>query len=142
MLTSWTSSGTTSGFENVDLGVAGNTVELIGVLADSEWLSIMEVKYSTAHIPRLNSAFSPYCTVCHMLDVRSTVLLYRTQTGALTSDTGMPTSQDAFYGASFIVTLALQRYSCRASWCLPGRRRWKCTDVTAHKMHPCPSFVP
>lgn len=44
MLTSWTSSGTTSGFETVDLGVAGKTVELIGVLTESEWLSIMEVR--------------------------------------------------------------------------------------------------
>ena len=43
MVTSWTSSGTTSAFENVDLGVFGQTVELRGVLADSEWLSISEV---------------------------------------------------------------------------------------------------
>ena len=43
MVTSWTSSGTTTGFEKVDIGVAGQTVELRGVLESSEWLSIMEV---------------------------------------------------------------------------------------------------
>lgn len=50
MLTTWTSSGTTSGFETVDLGVAGKTVELRGVQADSEWLSILEVctQYTTS----------------------------------------------------------------------------------------------
>lgn len=42
--TSWTSSGTTTEFETVELGVTGQTVELRGVLADSEWLSIMEVR--------------------------------------------------------------------------------------------------
>ena len=44
MVTSWASSGTTTDFENVDIGVAGQTVELRGVLADSEWLSISEVR--------------------------------------------------------------------------------------------------
>lgn len=43
LVTTWTSSGTTAGFEGVPLGVAGERVELRGVLADSEWLSIMEV---------------------------------------------------------------------------------------------------
>ncbi|CAM9622988.1 unnamed protein product [Ectocarpus sp. 6 AP-2014] len=42
--TSWTSSGTTNEFETVALGVTGQTVELRGVLADSEWLSITEVR--------------------------------------------------------------------------------------------------
>lgn len=46
MQTSWTSSGTTTDFENVELGVTGQTVELRGVLADSEWLSITEVRVS------------------------------------------------------------------------------------------------
>lgn len=41
--TTWTSSGTTTGFENIELGVSGHAVELRGVLADSEWLSILEV---------------------------------------------------------------------------------------------------
>lgn len=41
--TSWTSSGTTAGLENVDLGVIGQAIEVRGVLAGSEWLSIMEV---------------------------------------------------------------------------------------------------
>lgn len=40
----WTSSGTTTDFETVELGVAGRTIELLGVVADSEWLSIMEVR--------------------------------------------------------------------------------------------------
>eukprot|EP00752_Nemacystus_decipiens_P014961 g13320.t1 len=44
MITSWTSSGTTTAFENIDLGVSGQTVELRGVLEGSEWLSIMEVE--------------------------------------------------------------------------------------------------
>ncbi|CAM9933566.1 unnamed protein product [Pylaiella littoralis] len=42
--TSWTSSGTTAGLENVDLGVIGQAIEVRGVLAGSEWLSIMEVE--------------------------------------------------------------------------------------------------
>lgn len=41
--TTWTSSGTTSGFEDVVFEVSGQVVELRGVLTDSEWLSIMEV---------------------------------------------------------------------------------------------------
>ena len=41
----WTSSGATLDFESVTLGVTGSTVELRGVLEDSEWLSIMEVKF-------------------------------------------------------------------------------------------------
>ncbi|CAN0221443.1 unnamed protein product [Pylaiella littoralis] len=44
MQTSWTSSGTTTDFENIELDVSGKAVELRGVLADSEWLSIMEVQ--------------------------------------------------------------------------------------------------
>ncbi|CAN0504528.1 unnamed protein product, partial [Ectocarpus sp. 12 AP-2014] len=41
---SWTSSGTTSDFESIDLGVDGKVVELVGDLQDSEWLSILEVE--------------------------------------------------------------------------------------------------
>ncbi len=41
--TTWTSSGLTTAFENVELGVAGQTIELRGVLGESEWLSITEV---------------------------------------------------------------------------------------------------
>ena len=41
--TTWTSSGSTAGFENVELGVAGQSVELRAVLGDSEWISITEV---------------------------------------------------------------------------------------------------
>eukprot|EP00752_Nemacystus_decipiens_P014959 g13318.t1 len=44
MVTSWTSSGTTTAFESIDLGASGQAVELRGVLADSEWLSITEVE--------------------------------------------------------------------------------------------------
>ena len=42
-VTSWTSSGTTLDFETVALGITGGSIELRGVLEDSEWLSIMEV---------------------------------------------------------------------------------------------------
>ncbi len=42
---SWTSSGLTTAAEHIELGgVTGNAVELRGVLEDSEWLSIMEVR--------------------------------------------------------------------------------------------------
>ena len=43
IVTTWTSSGNTLDFETITLGVTGGTVELRGMLADSEWLSIMEV---------------------------------------------------------------------------------------------------
>eukprot|EP00903_Cladosiphon_okamuranus_P018639 g17154.t1 len=43
-VTTWTSSGVTLDFESIDLGVAGQVVELTGVLADSDWLSITEVE--------------------------------------------------------------------------------------------------
>lgn len=43
MQTEWTSSGTTTDFENVNLDVIGEVVELRGVLGDSDWISIMEV---------------------------------------------------------------------------------------------------
>lgn len=49
MITTWTSSGTSAGFEMVNLGFAGQSVELRGNLADSEWLSILEVR-DTGHI--------------------------------------------------------------------------------------------
>jgi len=42
-ITTWTSSGSTTAFENVALGIAGQTIELRGVLGASEWLSITEV---------------------------------------------------------------------------------------------------
>ena len=41
--TTWTSSGSTAAFENVELGVAGQSIELRAVLGDSEWISITEV---------------------------------------------------------------------------------------------------
>lgn len=47
LLTTWTSSGTTDGFEAIDLsGTSGQVLEITGVLDDSEWLSIVEVSAS------------------------------------------------------------------------------------------------
>lgn len=43
LITTWTSSGITTGFETVALGVTGDEMQLIGLLEDSEWLSINEV---------------------------------------------------------------------------------------------------
>ena len=44
LITTWTSSGTTDGFESVNLSWAsGQVIELTGVLDDTEWLSIVEV---------------------------------------------------------------------------------------------------
>lgn len=43
-IVTWTSSGTATGFETVELGVTGQTIELQGDLADSDWLSVMEVR--------------------------------------------------------------------------------------------------
>ncbi|CAM9345645.1 unnamed protein product [Scytosiphon promiscuus] len=48
--TSWTSSGTTTSFESVNLGVTGQTIELRGVLDDTEWLSIMEVRFFEVYL--------------------------------------------------------------------------------------------
>ncbi|CAM9695160.1 unnamed protein product [Ectocarpus sp. 6 AP-2014] len=45
LVTTWTSSGTTDDLEAIDLsGTSGQTVEITGVLDDSEWLSIVEVE--------------------------------------------------------------------------------------------------
>lgn len=46
--TSWTSSGTTTAFENIEVDANGQAVEIRGVLTDSEWLSITEVRASWA----------------------------------------------------------------------------------------------
>lgn len=43
IVTTWTSSGTTSGFETVEMGVPGQVIELHGILGDREWISIIEV---------------------------------------------------------------------------------------------------
>ena len=43
LVTTWTSSGITTGFETVALDVSGYEVQIVGVLDDSEWLSITEV---------------------------------------------------------------------------------------------------
>ncbi|CAN0405209.1 unnamed protein product, partial [Ascophyllum nodosum] len=45
LITTWTSSGTTDGFESVNLSWAsGQVIELTGVLANTEWFSIIETK--------------------------------------------------------------------------------------------------
>ena len=44
LVTSWTTSGITTAFENIDFGVNGQAVELRGVLGEEEWLSIAEVR--------------------------------------------------------------------------------------------------
>ena len=41
--TTWISSGSTTAFENVEVGIAGQTIELRGVLGGSDWISITEV---------------------------------------------------------------------------------------------------
>lgn len=43
VIMTWTSSGETAGFETIELGVQGAVIDLYGVLADSDWLSILEV---------------------------------------------------------------------------------------------------
>ena len=44
LVVTWTSSGTTDGFESIYFpGTSGTTIEIVGVLQDSEWLSILEV---------------------------------------------------------------------------------------------------
>ncbi|CAM9160508.1 unnamed protein product [Ectocarpus sp. 4 AP-2014] len=42
--TVWTSSGTTTDFETIEVDTMGRWIEIVGVLEDSEWLSIMEVE--------------------------------------------------------------------------------------------------
>lgn len=45
LVTTWTSSGTTDGFEIIDLSeTSGEVIQVTGVLADSQWLSITEVR--------------------------------------------------------------------------------------------------
>lgn len=40
----WTSSGTSTGFDIAHVGVRGQIIELRAILADSEWISILEVR--------------------------------------------------------------------------------------------------
>lgn len=48
----WTSSGTTFDFESIDLsGYSGQYITVTGVLADVEWLSIVEVRSSRTTVP-------------------------------------------------------------------------------------------
>ena len=47
LVTTWTSSGTTLDFESIDLsGFSGQEITDTGVMTDSEWLSITEVRAS------------------------------------------------------------------------------------------------
>lgn len=64
--TTWSSSGKTTQFEGIDLADSGSalTVELRGVLADTEWISISEV-YSRV----------PVAEVVHHLSVRPNQLV-------------------------------------------------------------------
>lgn len=44
VVATWTSSGTAASFESIDLsGYSGEDITVTGVLADLEWLSIVEV---------------------------------------------------------------------------------------------------
>ena len=48
LVTTWTSSGTTTDFESIDIsGTSGTTIEIVGVLGNNEWLSIIEVSPMT-----------------------------------------------------------------------------------------------
>ena len=48
LVTTWTSSGTTTDFESIDIsGTSGTAIEIVGVLGNSEWLSIIEVSPMT-----------------------------------------------------------------------------------------------
>ncbi|CAM9298873.1 unnamed protein product, partial [Ectocarpus sp. 12 AP-2014] len=42
--TVWTSSGTTTGFQTIEVDTMARSISIVGVLEDSEWLSIMEVE--------------------------------------------------------------------------------------------------
>ncbi|CAM9369501.1 unnamed protein product, partial [Sphacelaria rigidula] len=45
LATEWTSSGTTDDFEIIDMsGLSGKSIELVGVLASTEWISIVETE--------------------------------------------------------------------------------------------------
>lgn len=44
IIASWTSSGTTTAFERLEFEAQAQAIELQGVLDDSEWISIMEVR--------------------------------------------------------------------------------------------------
>ena len=72
LVTTWTSSGTTVGFESIDLsGTSGSVIDVVGVLGDSEWLSIIEVSLATPFKQssgvRRKCTWNPICTACHLL---------------------------------------------------------------------------
>lgn len=46
LVTTWTSSGTTDDPESIALtGTSGRVIDVTGVLADNDWLSIVEVRF-------------------------------------------------------------------------------------------------
>lgn len=50
-VTTWTSSGTTSSFESIDMsGYSGEIVSITGVQGDREWFSIIEVSPALCHV--------------------------------------------------------------------------------------------
>lgn len=50
-VTTWTSSGTASSFESIDMsGYSGEIVSITGVQGDQEWLSIIEVSLTLSHV--------------------------------------------------------------------------------------------
>ena len=54
-VTEWTSSGTTDDFESIDMsGSSGRLIELVAVLAPTEWISIVEVRLVTLCMMRKN----------------------------------------------------------------------------------------
>lgn len=56
LVTTWTSSGMTDGFESIDLSeTSGTTIEIVGVLDSFEWLSIIEV----SHVAQQSSGTTP-----------------------------------------------------------------------------------
>ena len=56
LITTWTSSGTTEDFESINLSWAsGQVIELTGVLADTEWLSIIEVSVASHELALMSS---------------------------------------------------------------------------------------
>lgn len=63
LFTTWTSSGTTTALESIDLwGTSGEMIEIVGVLEDSEWLSIVEVSCSTGEYGVQKSCLVKNCS--------------------------------------------------------------------------------
>lgn len=73
LASTWTSSGTTFNFESIDLsGYSGQYITITGVLADVEWLSIVEVSGRTVLSWLRSSTDHPMseascCAMCFVL---------------------------------------------------------------------------